>query len=269
MSNSEEPTGSAPEPPKSPPPAGWYDDPAGKSGHKRYWDGNKWTDYQSSPENPYSAPTGAAGGPVATAASGKKKPWYQRPLPLIGAGFAALVVIAAIAGGDDTSSTSTSSSSEGGSAASSSSGSSNSSSNNSSDSEAPPVASVGQPVDVEGTRYEVLSVRTASRVGDQYFGEDANGEFVIVKMELTNLKDETRTIISNAITLTAANGKTYEVSSDALLSVDNPILLEEIQPDLPEKGTVVFDVPKSQVSGSMLRVEDLFSDAYAEIDLDL
>lgn len=29
---------------EKPPPEGWYDDPEGGSGRKRYWDGERWTD---------------------------------------------------------------------------------------------------------------------------------------------------------------------------------------------------------------------------------
>jgi hypothetical protein len=128
---------------------------------------------------------------------------------------------------------------------------------------------VGQSVTVEGTRYKVLSAKTASRVGDEYFGSDADGVFIIVKIQLTNLKEDTRTIVSNAITLETTAGNSYEASSDAIIAIDDAIFLEEIQPDLPKTGTVLYDVPEGQVSGSQLRVEDLFSDSYALIDLGL
>ncbi len=254
--------------PSTTPAAGWYDDPKGEAGGKRYWDGQKWTNHVSSSDNPYAGPTGAGGHPAVTPlnASGQKNPWYKRPLPLVGVGFLVLIVIAAAAGGGDTSSTSSSSDSSSDTTASDNSA---GSSEDGGSSDGPPTVSVGEPVDLEGTRYEVTSVDTASRLGDEYFGEDANGEFVVVEVELTNLKDETRTITSNAITLRTAKGNTYEASTDAIVALDDAIFLEEIQPDLPEKGSLAFDVPPNQVSGSVLRVEDLFSDAYAEIDLGL
>jgi len=124
-------------------------------------------------------------------------------------------------------------------------------------------------VTLKGTTYKVTKVRTAGAVGESFTRTQANGQFVLVNISLTNRKDEPATILSENLKLIGGNGKQYTTSDDALLSVDKPLLLEEIQPDNTEKGTLVYDLPGKAVKGATLRVEDLFSDSTAEIELGL
>lgn len=136
-------------------------------------------------------------------------------------------------------------------------------------SEVKATASLNEPLTLKGTTYKVTNVRTAASVGDQFTKEQANGTFVIVKVELTNTKKQPATIMSNSLTLVGGNGSAYSVSDDALLAVDDQIVLEEIQPGLSESGTLVYDVPESAISGAELQVEDLFSDDKGRIKLGL
>lgn len=135
----------------------------------------------------------------------------------------------------------------------------------------PKVAKLGDRVTLKGTTYEVTDVSTAQTLGDASIGTDveANGTFVIVKLTLTNRKDEPATIIEDNMRLIGGNGKNYSTSDDALLAVDDQFLLEEIQPDNTESGSLVYDVPPAALDGARLRVEDLFSDSTAQIKLGL
>lgn len=132
-------------------------------------------------------------------------------------------------------------------------------------------ASVGDNLTLTETTYRVTDVRTASSLGDQSIGTGvtANGVFVIANVELTNRKDEPATILGDALRLISSNGKSYSTSDDALLAVNDQFILEEIQPDVTERGTLVYDVPQSAVSGSKLQVKDLFSDSTGQINLGL
>lgn len=133
------------------------------------------------------------------------------------------------------------------------------------------IAEVGDRVTLKGTTYKVTSVDTAKTLGDNpYTKEKANGQFVIVKLQLTNKKDEPATILEDNIRLIGGNGKNYSTSDDALFAVEDAgFILEEIQPDNTEKGTLVYDLPKKAVSGAQLQVSDLFSDSTARIELGL
>ena len=130
-------------------------------------------------------------------------------------------------------------------------------------------ANVGDKVTLKGTSYKVTKVRTAKTVGNSFTKETANGQFVIVTVSLTNRKDEPATIMSENLKLVGGNGKRYTTSDDALFSVDDALVFEEIQPDNGEKGQLVYDLPAKAVNGATLRVEDLWSDSTADIKLGL
>jgi len=131
-------------------------------------------------------------------------------------------------------------------------------------------AEVGDKLTLTGTTYQVTNVDTANEVGDRYTGATANGEFVIVDLNLTNEEEEPATILEDNLRLIGGNGNQYTTSSDAILAFpDQTILLEEIQPDNTQKGVLVYDLPPDAVSGAKLQVEDLFTGSTGEIDLGL
>jgi len=64
----------------------------------------------------------------------------------------------------------------------------------------PKAADVGDKLTLKGTTYQVTSAKSASTVGDDEFTKTkANGEFIVVKLKLTNRKDESATIAEDAI----------------------------------------------------------------------
>ncbi|CAN5472896.1 hypothetical protein BH20ACT15_BH20ACT15_02370 [soil metagenome] len=131
-------------------------------------------------------------------------------------------------------------------------------------------AAVGDNLSLKGTTYKVTGAETASSVGDQYTGAEANGIFVIVDLTLTNEEDEPATILEDNLNIIGGNGDEYSTSDDAVLAFpDQSFLLEEIQPGLSEDGKLVFDIPPAAVKGAKLQVEDLFSSSTGEIDLGL
>ena len=134
-----------------------------------------------------------------------------------------------------------------------------------------PDAKVGDRVTLKGTSYLVSNVKTARVIGDpELGGARANGRFVIVSLELTNRKNEPKTIAADSVRLIGGNGNQYSVSTDVLSGVEKPlVIVEDIQPQSPEEVTAVYDVPRGALKGSQLQVEDIFSDAKGTIDLGL
>lgn len=133
--------------------------------------------------------------------------------------------------------------------------------------ESNPVA-VGQTVELAGTRYTVKEAATSSSVGGE-FGTNADGVFVVVTLTIENKKNETKTFMSSAAKLVATNGTEYSTDDDGSIYAENPLILEDMQPDLPKTGVLVFDVPADRVKGALLKVSDLFGDGDAYIALGL
>jgi hypothetical protein len=131
-------------------------------------------------------------------------------------------------------------------------------------------AQVGDKLTLKGTTYRVTGVDTVKQIGDEYTGATANGEFVVIDIQLTNEEDEPATILEDNIRVIGGNGSSYSTSDDALFVYpDQTILLEEIQPGVTERGKLVYDLPPGAVKGARLQVEDLFSGSTGEIKLGL
>ncbi len=132
---------------------------------------------------------------------------------------------------------------------------------------------VGESVELEGTKYTVESARTQASVGNEFFKEEADGIYVVVELTIENTKDETKTFSDNAAKFIGANDKTYSTDFDGTVAATGddgePLILEDMQPDVPKTGLLVFDVPEAAVKGGQLEVSDLFGRGEAYVDLGL
>lgn len=191
------------------------------------------------------------------------RPWYRKKRWWVLAAVAVIVVIASTTSGggssdgpkkvdNATGSTATGGAAKGGDAA---------------GTEKNPVK-VGETVELAGTRYTVKKVATTTNVGGQ-FGAKADGRFVVVTLTIENMKNETKTFSESAAKLITASGTQYSTDDDGSLMADHPLILEDMQPELPKTGVLVFDVPPTKLAGAELKVSDLFGkgDAYVNLGL--
>lgn len=272
------------------PPAGWYPD---AQREMRWWDGNRWTEHTQPTQQPSPNPTQVensgqmnpatpSAAPVADLK--ESQPWYKKKRIILPAAVVALfVIVAALSSGGDENDpkiVADTSASAGPSKAPAK-----------KEAKAPAKkkpqkkpaskkagsksnpAKVGQTVKLQGTQYTVKSAKTASTVGGEFMQEKASGTYVVVTLTIENKKDETKTFSDSATKFIAANGKSYSTDTDATISSmgdnEQPLFLEEMQPDLPKTGKLVFDVPSSVVKGGLLEVSDLFGRGEAYINLGL
>lgn len=201
------------------------------------------------------------------------RPWYKKKRVLIPAGIVVLAMVGSAASGQKSGSGSTSS------AASSSVAGHTAAKHDqhaatSAEHTAKPdetVGKVGQAVTNAGTTYKVTDVRTAKTIGDpDLLGARADGTFVIVDLQLTNNKDETKTFLESSAKLKTSDGKEYETSDKAIASFgDDSLLLKDIQPDLTTHGKLAFELPPSKVGGSTLDIQDLYGSGEVKVNLGL
>jgi hypothetical protein len=182
------------------------------------------------------------------------RPWYKKKRWVLSLGFVLLIVAVASGSSSDTGGAGTTAASGG--------------STKSSGDEAT-TGKVGEALTNAGTTYEVTNVETATEIGDPDFGgARADGTFVIVDLELTNNKDETKTFTDASAKIETADGNEYETSDKTVLAFGNEgLLLKDIQPDLTTRGKLAFELPSGKVAGSTLVVEDLFGDGEIKVDL--
>lgn len=249
------------------PPAGWYPD---TDGAMRWWDGSDWTEtLQSSHTSTATMPVPPAEqprNPKAELKAGKAyekatRPWYKKKRWIGGTILLVIVVMMSLGGGGGSDPKKVGSS-----------GKTLDSTGDKVGTKSDPVA-VGETIELEGTRYTVESAKTASTVGGEFLEDKAGGVYVIVELTIENTKDETKTFMSEAAKFICGNDKKYDTDSDGTISAmgedGEPLIFEDMQPDVPKTGALVYDVLKAAVSGGLLQVSDLYGrgDAYIKFAL--
>jgi hypothetical protein len=125
-------------------------------------------------------------------------------------------------------------------------------------------AGIGDPVragDLQLTAQKLTCGK--KRVGDEYFGETAQGQFCIVKVDLSNVGDDPLMINADDFTLYDAGNRKFASDTEAMISnsESSDIWLEDINPGNTVTGDVIFDIPVDTTAVRMeLASSDLFGD---------
>lgn len=84
------------------------------------------------------------------------------------------------------------------------------------------------------------------RVGDQYVGRTAQGQFVLVYVTVDNIGNEARTFDSSSQKLKDMKGREFSADGEATIAMGNEskAFLESINPGNGVHGILAFDVPK-------------------------
>ncbi|MEU8122387.1 DUF4352 domain-containing protein [Spirillospora sp. NPDC049024] len=83
------------------------------------------------------------------------------------------------------------------------------------------------------------------KVGDQYFGDTAQGQFVVISVTVENIGDKARTFTNHNQTLIDAKGREFDADPEASLwtEEDSKSFLQQINPGNTVKGKLIYDVP--------------------------
>jgi len=111
------------------------------------------------------------------------------------------------------------------------------------------VGSGGQSIE-----YTVSSAEESDAIGSGQFAEEADGVFIVVEMEMTNVADESVDISSNMYQLVDSESREYDTDSEAMARAEDSILFEQLDPGVTKRGVVIYDVPTDQ-TGRQLRVK--------------
>ena len=221
-------------------PAGWYPDPDG-SGGQRYFDGQSWTDHRA-PATAVEAPPGDAATQAAPRSSGRNGKVLAGVLAavvvLVGVGVAAVVMTMKTDVGETTVTREPSGASGRMPVVPSASG---------TGVESPTmknqVDSVGQPVRDGNFEFVVAGFDRAPVVTDPEFPDlhkAAAGEFVLVKMKVTNISAEPQTFFASFNKL--SDGTTeFKSDDEAWIYLGNT--LADLNPGDSIDTAIVFDVP--------------------------
>ena len=91
-------------------------------------------------------------------------------------------------------------------------------------------------------RYTITSIGRADRVGGE-FGIDADAQFVVVGVTVTNLGDNITRVTGDAFTLVAGDGEQYSTDGQAMNAAEDALLVRDLGPNATVRGVLIFDVP--------------------------
>lgn len=101
------------------------------------------------------------------------------------------------------------------------------------------------PVEESEFGLEITEVERTTQIGDQYFGSDAQGEYVVVHYTFTNSSGEPIDLTSSEMMLLGVDGTEYAETSDGVMAYpDQYAVFETINPGNSFQGVVVYDIPE-------------------------
>lgn len=112
---------------------------------------------------------------------------------------------------------------------------------------APAAAKVGQAVRDGKFEFTVTKIKCGvTRVGTEYFGQKAQGQFCLVTVKVSNIAKESQSFSSSSQKAFGADGAAFETDDAAGLYIkDNDTLFTTINPGNTVTGVLVFDIPKT------------------------
>jgi hypothetical protein len=99
------------------------------------------------------------------------------------------------------------------------------------------------------------------RVGDQYIGQTAQGQFVLIYVTVRNIGDEARMFDSTSQKLTDTQGRDFDADGEAtiVMGEQSNAFLKDINPGNGVKGILIFDVPRGVKLKSLELHDSMFS----------
>lgn len=114
-----------------------------------------------------------------------------------------------------------------------------------------PTHDVGESFTVVGDggvtpEYTVTDVRTTDEIEGNIGETEADGEFIIVSITVSNQVNGSITVSSSQFHLLDGQGESFDADEDAITALENPMAYETVDANGELSGQVIFDVPADQ-----------------------
>ncbi|MGO1318522.1 MAG: DUF4352 domain-containing protein [Cellulomonadaceae bacterium] len=122
-------------------------------------------------------------------------------------------------------------------------------------------AGVGSAVRDGKFEFTVTAVETGlESVGESFMLEEAQGQFVLVRVTVHNVGDEAQYFSGSDQELIDEAGRTHSADTMAAIALgDADSFLNQINPGITVEGVVVFDIPVDAVPTSIVLHDSMFS----------
>lgn len=112
----------------------------------------------------------------------------------------------------------------------------------------------------------VTGVERSTTLGPEEYVDTAQGEYVLVGVDLTNNSAEGMDISEDEFTLVDVNGYEYETSSDMPI-VDDILIYESVNPGNSITGQLLFDVPAGTELSSIIYWDEYSENSPVEVPI--
>ncbi|HEB46993.1 MAG TPA: DUF4352 domain-containing protein, partial [Candidatus Pacearchaeota archaeon] len=123
---------------------------------------------------------------------------------------------------------------------------------------------LGDKVVIGDFSYVFNSKEETSEIGDyildSFFGEKADGVFYIIDLTIENQGTESKNFDSDLIKIVDSQNRKFSSDSSAGIYLDDDAFFyDQLQPGLPKRGKIVFDVPNNLEGKIEISSNELFS----------
>lgn len=110
--------------------------------------------------------------------------------------------------------------------------------------ETPKMPKIGETLRIGHFEYKVKNIKWKKRIGDAYFGESADARFLIIRMSVKNIDDQSR--MMEQLELEDENGNNYEqvkTMAGSMTGEGKSGFLLSLNPNVQTNAVLVYDVP--------------------------
>jgi len=189
-----------------------------------------------------------------------KKEWYKRWWAIVLYVFVGLIILGSIFGGNNPSN--------------SSQGTNQNSGTDITQQPAQTIYSIGDSIKAGDFTWKITKVSTASQIGEDvygtFFGEKADGVFVILDVEVSNTGNSAKYLMDSYLKLIDDQNREFSPNSAVAIYLKpegSALMFEQVNPGITKKGKIVFDVPAGLKVANVRISSNLLSSSFYNIKL--
>lgn len=134
--------------------------------------------------------------------------------------------------------------------------------------------SMGDSIQAGDFKWKITKSSTAAEIGqyigDSFFGEKADGIFIIIDVEVENTGNSAKYLMDSYLKLIDDQNREFSPNSIAAIYLQpsgSALMFEQINPGIVKKGKIVFDVPAGLKVANIRLSSNLISSSFYNVKL--
>jgi Domain of unknown function (DUF4352) len=128
---------------------------------------------------------------------------------------------------------------------------------------------IGDEMQIGNLTYEVEGTDVRNTVGDKYINKKAKGQYLVVKVSVTNNDKDDRVVDNSIFQLVDKDGIIYEPDTevDTYVNDDSMFFYDKISPNITKTGYIAFDIADPNTEYDLIVTGGMLSNDEAIINL--